>query len=88
MILFAYGQPAPTVTELLKLPVRNDVFTPQGALHAGLADLATSFGIPGRAEPIAAVDLVRRISDAPMIMLSRHQPHLTNASKGDGVQPA
>ncbi|HEY0691925.1 MAG TPA: C39 family peptidase [Kribbella sp.] len=68
MILLAYGRQAPTVTELLKLAVKHEVFTPQGALHAGVADLAASFGVPGRAEPVAAGDLVAHLADAPLIL--------------------
>ncbi|MDQ1295597.1 MAG: hypothetical protein QG608_3482, partial [Actinomycetota bacterium] len=46
MILLAYGQEAPTVTQLLKLAVENEILTPRGALHAGIADLAGEFGVP------------------------------------------
>ncbi|MFF8283322.1 C39 family peptidase [Streptomyces albus] len=68
MILLAYGAEAPTVTELLKLAVKHEVFTPRGARHAGIAEMAASFGVPGRAEPVAAGDLVRRLDDAPLII--------------------
>lgn len=68
MILLAYGREAPTVTELLKLAVKHEVLTPRGALHAGIANLATDFGVPARAEPIAAESLVARLEEAPLIM--------------------
>jgi len=68
MILLAYGRQAPTVTELLKLAIKHEVFTPQGAVHARLADLAASFGVPGRAEPVVADELVGRLGDAPVII--------------------
>jgi hypothetical protein len=68
MILLAYGREAPTVTELLKLAVKHEVLTPRGALHAGIADLAAGFGIPSRAEALAAGDLVGRLVDAPLII--------------------
>lgn len=62
MILLAYDREAPSVTELLKLGVKHNALTERGWLHAGIADLATNFGVPGRAEPIAAGDLVARRS--------------------------
>jgi hypothetical protein len=68
MILLAYGREAPTVTELLKLAVKHQVLTPRGALHAGIADLAAGFGVRGRAEPVAAGDLVVHLVDAPLII--------------------
>ncbi|KND32130.1 hypothetical protein IQ63_24180 [Streptomyces acidiscabies] len=68
MILLAYGHEAPTVTELLKLAVKNEVLTPRGALHTGIADLATGFGIPATAEPVPVEDLLARLDDAPVIV--------------------
>ncbi|MEU0445595.1 C39 family peptidase [Streptomyces tendae] len=68
MILLAYGREAPTVTELLKLAVKNEVLTPRGALHAGIASLATDLGVPSTAEPVPAQDLTRRLDDAPLIV--------------------
>lgn len=68
MILLAYGRPAPTVTELLKIAVKHEVMTPRGAAHAGLAELAASYGVPGRAEPVAAEDLPERLADGPLII--------------------
>lgn len=67
MILLAYGCEAPSVTELLQLAVKHEVLTPRGALHAGIASLATDLGVPSRAEPVAAGELLARLDDAPMI---------------------
>jgi hypothetical protein len=68
MILLAYGREAPSVTELLKLGVKHEALTERGWLHAGIADLATGFEVPGRAEPVAAGDLLVRLADAPLIV--------------------
>ncbi|WP_405818601.1 C39 family peptidase [Streptomyces sp. NBC_01390] len=68
MILLAYGRTAPTVTELLKLAVKNEVLTPRGALHAGIASLATDLGVPATAEPVPVEDLLARLDDAPVIV--------------------
>ncbi|WP_438296753.1 C39 family peptidase [Streptomyces sp. HUAS TT7] len=68
MILLAYGHEAPSVTELLKLALKHEVLTPRGALHAGIANLATDLGVPARAEPVAADSLVARLEEAPLIM--------------------
>ncbi|WP_346779675.1 C39 family peptidase [Streptomyces sp. S3(2020)] len=68
MILLAYGREAPTVTELLKLAVKHEVLTPRGALHAGIASLATDLGVPSTAEPVPADDLTTRLDHAPLIV--------------------
>lgn len=68
MILLAYGQEAPTVTELLKLAVKNEVLTPRGALHAGIASLATELGVPSTAEPVRVEELPARLDEAPLIV--------------------
>ena len=68
MILLAYGCEAPSVTELLKLAVKQEVLTPRGALHAGIASLATDLGVPSTAEPVPVEDLTRRLDDAPLIV--------------------
>ncbi|MEV6480373.1 C39 family peptidase [Streptomyces sp. NPDC051576] len=68
MILLAYGRPAPTVTELLKLAVKHEVLTPRGALHAGIASLAADLGVPSTAQPVRAEDLFARLDDAPVIV--------------------
>ncbi|MFE0256869.1 C39 family peptidase [Streptomyces sp. NPDC059010] len=68
MILLAYGRQAPTVTELLKLAVKHEVLTPRGALHAGIARLATDLGVPSTAEPVPVQELASRLDDAPLIV--------------------
>ncbi|MFI5617472.1 C39 family peptidase [Streptomyces sp. NPDC051567] len=68
MILLAYGQEAPTVTELLKIAVKHEVLTPRGALHAGVASLASDLGVPSTAEPVPAEELPRRLDSAPLIV--------------------
>jgi hypothetical protein len=68
MILLAYGRPAPTVTELVKLGVARNALTPRGWLHAGIADIANDLGVPAQAEPVTADNLVNRITSAPMII--------------------
>jgi hypothetical protein len=65
MILLAYTGQAPTTTELLHLAVKHQVMTPNGALHAGMANLAADYGVPGRAEPVAATELVDRLAAPP-----------------------
>jgi hypothetical protein len=75
MLLLAYRREAPTVTELLKLAVKHEVLTPRGALHAGIASLATDLGVPSTAEPVPAEDLTRRLDDAPLIVsVTEHFP--------------
>ncbi|MFF8655145.1 C39 family peptidase [Streptomyces huasconensis] len=68
MILLAYGCEAPTVTELLKLAVKHEVLTPRGALHAGIANMATELGVPSQAEPVPVESLLSRLDDAPLIV--------------------
>ncbi|MEV1008342.1 C39 family peptidase [Streptomyces sp. NPDC049881] len=68
MILLAYGREAPTVTELLQLAVKNEVLTPRGALHAGIANLAVALGVPSKAEPVLVEDLPHRLEAAPLIV--------------------
>ncbi|ROO88088.1 peptidase C39-like protein [Actinocorallia herbida] len=68
MILLAYGQDTPPLTELVKLGVKREAFiTGTGWLHAGLAEIATEFGVPAQAEPVAAEDLLDRLTEAPLI---------------------
>ncbi|MEW2161504.1 C39 family peptidase [Streptomyces sp. NPDC007084] len=67
-ILLAYGREAPTLTELLKLAVKHEVLTPRGALHAGIASLATDLGVPATAEPVPVEDLTARLDHAPFIV--------------------
>jgi hypothetical protein len=96
MILLAYGREAPTVTELLHLGVKREALSERGWLHAGIADMAASFGIPGRAEPIAAGDLPAALDTAPLIISvtecfpddGRKGGHLVVArGYGDGTDP-
>ncbi|MET8807958.1 hypothetical protein [Streptomyces sp. NPDC004546] len=68
MILLAYGKPAPTVTELLKLGVAHGALTERGWLHAGLAEIAEQLGVPGRAEPVPVGELLDRLTAAPLIV--------------------
>ncbi|MEV0850025.1 C39 family peptidase [Streptomyces sp. NPDC049954] len=68
MILLAYGHEAPTVTELLKLAVKNEILTPRGALHAGIARLATELGVLSTAEAVPAEELPARLDEAPLIV--------------------
>lgn len=68
MILLAYGCEAPTVTELLKLAVKHEVLTPRGALHAGIANLATELGVHSQAEAVPVEGLLGRLDDAPLIV--------------------
>ncbi|MFE6098987.1 C39 family peptidase [Streptomyces laurentii] len=68
MVLLAYGQEAPTVTELLKLAVKHEVLTPRGALHAGVANLATDLGVPSVAEAVPVEELPGRLDTAPLII--------------------
>ncbi|WP_218025871.1 hypothetical protein [Nocardia miyunensis] len=97
MILLAYQRPAPVVTELVKLGVERNALTPRGWLHAGIAALATEFGVLGRAEPVAAEELPDRIAAAPLIISVTEQfptdgrtgGHLVVAcGVGDGPDPA
>ncbi|MFJ8384765.1 C39 family peptidase [Streptomyces sp. NPDC094438] len=68
MILLAYGREAPTVTELLKLAVKDEVMTPRGALHAGIATMASDLGVFSRAEPVTTGELLDRLDVAPLIL--------------------
>ncbi|WP_196455008.1 C39 family peptidase [Planomonospora sp. ID82291] len=68
MILLAYGRDAPSVTELLKLGVKHEALTERGWLHSGIAEMATGFGVPGRAEPVAAETLTGALDAAPLII--------------------
>ncbi|WP_055523509.1 hypothetical protein [Streptomyces graminilatus] len=57
-----------SVTELLKLAVKHEVLTPRGALHTGIASLATDLGVPASAKPVPVEDLLARLNDAPVIV--------------------
>jgi hypothetical protein len=68
MILLAYLGDAPPLTELVMTGVRDGALTGRGWLHAGIARLATGFGIPAAAEAAAADELPGRLKDAPLII--------------------
>jgi hypothetical protein len=68
MILLAYLGDAPPLTELIMAGVRDGALTDRGWLHAGIARLATGFGIPAAAEAVPADDLPARLKDAPLII--------------------
>jgi hypothetical protein len=68
MILLAYLGDAPPLTELVKTGVREGALTERGWLHAGIARLAASFGIPAAAEPVSADELPARLAAAPVII--------------------
>ena len=67
MILLARDIPAPSLTRLLLLGTACGALTGRGWLHAGIADVAASLGLPGRAEAIAPADLPACIKDGPLI---------------------
>ena len=68
MILLAYRRPAPPLTELVALGVPEGALTGRGWLHAGIARLAERFGIPARAQAVAAPDLPGHLAAAPVIV--------------------
>jgi hypothetical protein len=68
MILLAYLGDAPPLTELVKTGVREGALTGRGWLHAGIARLAASFGIPAAAEAVTADELPSRLAAAPLII--------------------
>jgi hypothetical protein len=68
MIMLAYLGTAPPLTELLKLGVEAGALTGRGWLHAGIADLASGYGIPAAAEAVAAPNLPVRLAAAPVIV--------------------
>ena len=68
MILLAYLGDAPPLTELVKAGVRDGALTDRGWLHAGIARLAASFGIPAAAEAVTADELPARLAAAPVII--------------------
>lgn len=68
MILAAFGQPAPTLTELVTSGVAKGAYADgRGWLHADLAGIATSLGVPAHAEAVAPGDLPGRLEEAPLI---------------------
>jgi hypothetical protein len=67
MILTARHQPVPSLTELVKMGVTRGAYTEHGWLHADLAELATSLGVPAQAETVPAARLPGRLDQAPLI---------------------
>lgn len=67
MILLAFGQDAPSLTELVKAGVAIGAFSELGLLHASLAELAASLGVRGQAEAVPAEDLPGRLDRAPLM---------------------
>ena len=68
MILLAYLGDAPRLTELVRQGVADGALTDRGWLHAGIAQMASGYGIPASAEAVTAQDLPGRIADAPVIV--------------------
>jgi hypothetical protein len=68
MILLAYLGDAPPLTELVRQGVAYGALTDRGWLHAGIAQMATDYGIPATAEAVPARDLPGRIADTPVIV--------------------
>ncbi|WP_329430636.1 cysteine peptidase family C39 domain-containing protein [Streptosporangium sp. NBC_01495] len=81
MVMLAYGVEAPSVVELLHLGVKHKALSERGWIHARLAELATSFGVPARAEAVAPEDLIGAISAAPLI-ISITEKFPTDGRKG------
>lgn len=63
MILLAYRRPAPPLTELVALGVREGALTDRGWLHAGIASLAHRFGLPARAQAVAAAPVIVSVTE-------------------------
>jgi hypothetical protein len=68
MILLAYLGDAPPLTELILAGVRDSALSDRGWVHAGIARLAASFGIPAQAEAVTADELPVRLKEAPVIV--------------------
>jgi hypothetical protein len=68
MILLAYLGDAPPLTELILSGVHDDALSDRGWVHAGIARMATSFGIPAAAEAVTADELPIRLKEAPVIV--------------------
>jgi Peptidase C39 family len=68
MILLAYLGEAPPLTELILAGVRADALSDRGWVHAGIARLAASSGIPAEAEAVTADELPMRLKEAPVIV--------------------
>jgi hypothetical protein len=68
MILLAYGQDAPTLTQLLHLGSHRGGLIDRGWVHSSIAELATDLGVPARAEAVDIEDIPIRLADAPMVI--------------------
>jgi len=68
MILLAYLGDAPPLTDLVKTGVRDGALTEKGWLHAGIARLATGFGIPAATEAVTSGELPARLAAAPVVI--------------------
>src|SRR5580692_590489 len=92
MILLAYLGAAPPLTELVKAGVDAGALTGRGWLHAGIAQMAGSYGIPASAEAVTVTELPGRLDAAPVIVSvteqfpadGRHGGHLVVARGYDG----
>ena len=51
MILLAFGQDAPSLTELVRAGVAMGAFSERGLLHASVAELAAASGCAARPKP-------------------------------------
>jgi hypothetical protein len=67
MILVAFGQPAPPLTELVQAGVARGAFGERGWLHADVAGFAASLGVPAQAEAVISADLPGRLDEGPLI---------------------
>jgi len=67
MILLAHHCPAPPVTELLKLGIRQGALSERGWLHTEIASLASSLGVTSQAHAVPAAELPVRLEDGPLI---------------------
>ena len=91
-ILLAYLGAAPPLTELVKAGVDAGALTGRGWLHAGIAQMAGSYGIPASAEAVTVTELPGRLDAAPVIVSvteqfpadGRHGGHLVVARGYDG----
>jgi ABC-type bacteriocin/lantibiotic exporter with double-glycine peptidase domain len=67
MILLAHHRPAPPLTELLKLGMRQGALSERGWLHTEIASLAGSLGVTSQAHAVPAAELPVRLEDGPLI---------------------
>jgi hypothetical protein len=57
----------------VSIGIIHEVLTPRGALHAGIASLATDLGVPATAAPVPVEDLLARLDDAPVVVSATEQ---------------